>query len=258
MHSCLYQGTVWHRRHRPVIHQFRYTQFLLYLDLDEISALARAGVFARDTYTAAASFCSSDHPVNGVTSPDLASSVRRFVRQQTRLRAEGPIRLLTQLRYFGYYFSPLNLYYGFDADGSNKPQYVVAEVSNIPWRERHWYVLWAGNQLGDEFGRFVHDKQFHVSPFLSMGQQYRWLLSTPGEQLKVSLHAENDSQPILSATQVLQRVELTRGTLSAAMIRHGWMTAKIVAAIYYEAFHLWRKQVPVYSHPKDATPCPNS
>lgn len=258
MHSCLYEGTVWHRRHRPVIHQFRYQQFLLYLDLAEIPALTRAGIFARDTALATASFCTSDHPFPDSTAKDLEAQVRQFVRSRTTLSAAGPIRLLTQLRYFGYYFSPLNLYYGFRPDSADVLEYVVAEVSNIPWRERHFYVLWSGNQQGDRGGRFAHDKEFHVSPFLAMSQQYRWLLTVPGQQLKVSLQAEVDSQPMLSAVQVLQRTELTRGTLTTAMIRHGWMTAKVVAAIYYEAYRLWRKRVPVYSHPKDAAPCPTT
>ncbi|QDU31071.1 hypothetical protein ETAA8_62240 [Anatilimnocola aggregata] len=258
MHSSLYEGTVWHRRDRPVIHQFQYRQFMLYLDLDEIPALAAAGIFARETHLATASFCLADHPVGeaGSNEVTLKTAVSDLVRERTGLHITGPIRLLTHLRFFGYYFSPLNLYYCFDP--REELQCVVAEVSNIPWRERHWYVLWSGNQTSTEFGRFRHEKQFHVSPFLSMQQQYRWLIQPPGEQLKVSLRAELDDQPILTAVQSMRRRELTRASLAAAMIRQGWMSAKVVAAIYYQAFWLWRKQLPVYSHPKESQPCPTT
>ncbi|WP_425616111.1 DUF1365 domain-containing protein [Anatilimnocola sp. NA78] len=258
MHSCLYEGTVWHRRDRPVIHQFRYRQFMLYLDLDEIPALAAEGLFARDTHVATASYCAADHPVPGCASRSESprAAIYELIREQTGMNLTGPVRLLTHLRYFGYYFSPLNLYYCLD--DNEGLQCVVAEVSNIPWRERHWYVLWSGNQTSTQFGRFRHEKQFHVSPFLSMQQQYRWLIRPPGEQLQVSLRAELDDQPILTAVQSMVRQPLTRASLAAAMFRHGWMSAKVVAAIYYQAFWLWRKKITVYSHPEESQPCPTT
>ena len=48
----------------------------------------------------------------------LDEGVRNLVEQRTGIRPQGPIRLLTQLRHFGYYFSPLNLFYCFDATGT--------------------------------------------------------------------------------------------------------------------------------------------
>src|SRR6185503_5005816 len=34
--SCLYTGTVQHRRHEPVSNEFRYRLFMMYLDLAEL------------------------------------------------------------------------------------------------------------------------------------------------------------------------------------------------------------------------------
>ena len=39
MQSCLYEGTVWHSRTRPVNHQFQYRIAMAYLDLDELPAI---------------------------------------------------------------------------------------------------------------------------------------------------------------------------------------------------------------------------
>ena len=47
----------------------------------------------------------------------LADAVRDLVEEQTGWRPAGPIRLLTLLRNWGYYFSPLSLYYCFDRTG---------------------------------------------------------------------------------------------------------------------------------------------
>jgi DUF1365 family protein len=45
--------------------------------------------------------------------------------------------MLTLLRNFGYYFSPLNLYFCFGG-GGHVVQAIVAEVTNTPWLEKHW------------------------------------------------------------------------------------------------------------------------
>jgi DUF1365 family protein len=41
MHTCLYEGTVWHRRQSPVTHRFRYDVSLMFLDLDEVDEAFR-------------------------------------------------------------------------------------------------------------------------------------------------------------------------------------------------------------------------
>ena len=66
----------------------------------------------------------------------LAEAVCALVKERTNRRPAGPIRLLTLLRTFGYYFSPLNLDHCFDGDGGTV-EAVVAEVTNTPWLERH-------------------------------------------------------------------------------------------------------------------------
>ena len=108
-----------------------------------------------------------------IRSVPLADAVRNLVEERTGWRPVGPIRLLTLLRNWGYYFCPLCLYYCFDRSGQTVDA-VVAEVSNTPWHERHWYVLWQGNRIGEPSQlRFRHPKGFHVSPFMDMDMSVR-------------------------------------------------------------------------------------
>ena len=95
-------------------------------------------------------------------------------------------RLLTQLRHFGIYFSPLNVFYCFDEDDESSVA-VVAEVSNTPWNERHCYVLWEGNRLPNSVNRYSHPKAFHVSPFMGMDSEYQWRVPPPGDSLDLSI-----------------------------------------------------------------------
>jgi hypothetical protein len=61
--------------------------------------------------------------------------VRDLAEQKTGRRPQGPIRLLTHLRYFGYCINPISIYYCFTPDGAEIDT-LVAEVTNTPWGER--------------------------------------------------------------------------------------------------------------------------
>lgn len=251
MQSCIYEGTVKHCRREPVTHRFQYRLFMVYLDLDELPMLLdQRGLFQSNTY-ASRSFLRDDHLFD--PSRPLADEVRDVVRQKTGQLTKGPIRLLTQLRHFGYYMSPLNLYYVFDQTGSNV-EYVVAEVNNTPWNERHCYVLWDGNRQteieGEGEGRlFAHAKDFHVSPFMDMDMQYQWRLDEPGSGLQVQLANTSESRLVFDANMQLERRELGRHQLRRLTLRYPLMTAQISAGIYYQALKLWWKKCPRYTHP---------
>ncbi len=248
MHSCIYEGTVSHRRHVPVKHQFQYRLFMVYLDLDEIPALVGKHALIKTTGRSLCAFCRSDHLFNPAI--PLATEVRAIIQEQTGECSTGPIRMLTQLRYFGYYMSPINLFYCFDAAG-NRVETVVAEVNNTPWNERHCYVLWSGNRRG-RFNEltFEHPKTFHVSPFMDMDMQYGWRLTQPDTALKIHLANARNSTVEFEAGMSLQRRSLDRPTLRCMFLRYPMMTAKICAAIYLQALKLWWKKCPAYTHPK--------
>ena len=147
MHSCIYVGQVRHQRFRSGRdNAFRYgLSRWMYLDLDELPQLLRSHLCLYTARFSPGSICRGDH--FGDPAMPLADAVRQFVAAETGFRPEGPVRLLTQLRRYGYYFSPLNLYYCFDRDGETV-EVVVAEVSNTPWLERHCLRAMGGEPGG--------------------------------------------------------------------------------------------------------------
>jgi len=248
MQSCIYHGTVAHQRVEPVTHRFSYKLFMLYLDLDELPALVGRGRTISSSRFGSASFLRSDHLFDA--DRPLADEARELVARETGIACRGPIRLLTQLRYLGYYMSPLNLFYCYSECGT-LVEAVVAEVNNTPWNERHCYLLWDGNrEHGASDLRFTHRKDFHVSPFMDMDLEYDWRLSQPEASLKACLANRRAGKTVFTASMNLERRALSRSTLRRMCLRFPVMTAQISAAIYLQALRLWWKKCPFYAHPR--------
>ena len=138
MNSCIYTGTVRHRRVNPVPHAFTYRLFMMYLDLGELPAVFQQRWLWSVDRPNVASFRRSDHV--GDPGTPLEGSIRALVAERTGQTPDGPIRLLTHCRYFGYVFNPVSFFFCYDGSGEHV-EAIVAEITNTPWGERHCYVL---------------------------------------------------------------------------------------------------------------------
>lgn len=255
MHSCLYEGTVAHHRREPIVNRFRYRMVMAYLDLDELPELVGPGKLLPEARWGLATFLRSDRLFDSAST--LRTEVRELCEKALGEIPNGPIRMLTQLRWFGYYFSPLNLYYLF-GDSEEGLRAVVAEVNNTPWGERHVYVLSAEQCDADRAFRSQHKKAFHVSPFMSMSGDYRWRLSEPGERLAVALERNAPGEKPFHASMVMSRRELSKAQLRRTALRFPAMTMQVTAAIYFQALKLWWKRCPYYPHPSRSPASPST
>jgi uncharacterized protein len=248
VHSALYHGWLEHRRLSPRRHAFRYRLFMVYLDLAELEDVFRGRWLWSTRRAALARFNRRDY-LDGSGQP-LDEAVRALVAERTGRRPEGPIRLLTHLRYFGYVFNPVSFYYCFDESGRSV-ETVVAEVTNTPWGERHCYVL--QNDGRDATQLRAHSaKAMHVSPFNPMELRYDWRLRPPAEALCVNMaltSTAGGAAPIFGASLMLRRVPINGASLAGTLLRFPLMTAKVIAGIHWQALKLWVKRVPVYDHP---------
>ena len=247
--SAIYEGWVTHRRHRPRRHNFRYKFGLLYLDLDEVPELFDGLALWSARRFAPAWFRRADYL--GPADVPLADAVRQEVERQKGERPPGPVRLLTHPRYWGVCFNPVSFYYVFEPDGE-KLRYVVGDVTNTPWGESHAYVL---GPLGepDDKGSWhpVTPKVFHVSPFIAMDMEYRWLLRTPADDLLVGIENHDAEGRLFDATFALKRSALTGASLNRLVWGYPWQTVKVVVGIYWQALRLWIKRIPYVPHPDE-------
>ena len=236
----------------PVVHEFSYRMFMMYLDLAELPGLFRSRWLWSVSRPALARFRREDHL--GDPAIPLDEAVRELVASETDQRPRGPIRLLTQLSYFGYVFNPVSFYYCYNEDDTVL-ETIVAEVNNTPWGERHCYVLpQSMNQGAGGHKRYFPEKEMHVSPFMQMDVNYDWRFNTPGEQLTTHMENARGGRKIFDVSLVLERKEIGTGSLAAVLIRFPVMTLKIIAAIHWQAVKLWLKGAPVHDHPDKNQP----
>ena len=249
LHSAIYSGWVQHRRFAPRNNCFRYRVFMMYLDLAELEqVLALSPLWGR-TRRALARFCREDF--FGDPQLPLDEAVRRRVASECGQRPEGPIRVLANWRYFGFNVNPISVYYCFDAAGETL-QWLLLDVHNTPWNERHGYVIDCRDMGAVQRAEFC--KAMHVSPFMPMDQRYRWRSSTPAEGLSVYLQNIESDEKVLDATLSLRRQALTSSSMNRVLIQYPLMTVKVITAIYWQALKLWWKRVPLFTHPKHSAP----
>ena len=134
----LYWGTIFHRRHTPFTRFFKYPIFMAYIDITSLSTTMSPSLLWNINKPAIVSFRRSDY--HGDPQVDLEDAVRLTLLEKTGRSFNGPIRLLTNLRYFGYCFNPVSFYYCFN-EADDKVEAIMAEVTNTPWKERYAYVI---------------------------------------------------------------------------------------------------------------------
>lgn len=250
--SAVYEGWVRHRRFEPIEHSFRYRLFLMYLDLDELPGVLDPFPLFSARRPAPARFRRSDYM--GDPERPLAECARDAVETETGSRPAGPVRLLANLRCLGHVFNPVSLYYCFEEDGE-RVEAVVADVNNIPWGERHPYVLARGPRRGTVLSDEL-DKTLHVSPLMGMDQTYDFRASEPAERLSVHIESRpvDSEDKAFDATLSLRRHELSRARLAGMLARYPAMSLQVVAKIYAQSLRLKLKGARYFPHPEGRKP----
>ena len=225
---ALLVGEVGHKRYLPKVHGFDYQVHYFWLDLDELSSIpAKGWLWSKARFAA------------------LTQAVRQKVQELGCTQAVTKVCMMSPLANWGYYFSPLTLYYCFD----DKKQLValLAEVSNTPWNERHYYLVPV-----DSAGKshYQHDKAFHVSPFNPMDMQYHWTVMANSAELQLSITNFKAQQKVFSAWFHLALQSFNLVQLKSLLIRRPWQNVQVMTRIYWHAVKLLLKAVPVYGHPK--------
>jgi len=242
--SQLYCGKVYHRRVRPSLHELRYRVFSFYLDLDEIDAVAQnCRLFSRNSFNV---FSFRDADFGQREGEPLRQFVERRLSEADINIEPTSIRLLCNPRMLGYTFNPLSVYYCFDAD--DRLFATVHEVHNT-FHERHSYALPAVPDDTDAgWVRQECDKAMYVSPFVPEQMRYSFRLNTPTDQLVLVIHVGDAEGLMVNASLTAKQNSLNDRALMRCLLQYPLLTVKVTLGIHFEAFKLWLKRVPWFSH----------
>lgn len=234
--SRLCTGTLMHQRLEAPARRFTYPLFMLLLDLDELPALSgRLRLFGHER-ARVLSLYDRDHFDGRPLREAVASALRRNGIEPPG----GRVVVLTLPRLLGYVFNPVSFYYCYDPRGRLAAR--LAEVNNT-FGDRHVY---AGTDAA-----WLDKKVMHVSPFFPMAGSYAWELPEPGEQrVEARVDLTREGRPLLRARLALSPRPLTDGAIAAALARCPLLTAKVTAAIHWQALRLWWAGARVHTKPQ--------
>ncbi len=234
-------GKVWHKRYTPKVHEFSYKLNSWLVDIDNFESLDRISLLVSSKRFNLYSFDPSnylrDYPGN------IATKIRlKFANFGIAINGEEKIFMLGQLKNCGLYFSPLNLYFYFL---NNDCQYVLAEVSNTPWNERHYYLI------NNKEKKYIVAKNFHVSPFWQIEQDYHWHFEIFKESISFRIDNYQNNEKVFSAGYKVSLVPFAdRKFNNKIILRQPFTVLKILMAIYFEAFKIFLKGIPYISYQK--------
>ena len=232
MNSCIYNGEVSHKRFKPVRHFLRYKTFSLFIDLDEINLLDKSiSIFSHNKFNVF-SFHDNDHGNRdgGCLKDWVLMNIKKFNIESKITK----IKILCYPRIFGYVFNPLSIFYCYEDD---KLKAIFYEVKNT-FNEQHTYIF----KIKDDQEIIQKcKKKFYVSPFMDMETYYNFKLLNPDEKLFVFIKQTDVKGTVLTASQTGDKKELNFKQLAINFFKYPLMTVKIISAIHFEAFLLWRK-----------------
>ena len=109
INSCIYTGTVIHKRFKPKEHFFKYKVFSLLLDLSELETLSNKIRFFSLNRFNLISFQEKDHGLRDGSS--LTEWVKKNLEQNNINSENIKIKLLCYPRILGYVFNPLSIFF---------------------------------------------------------------------------------------------------------------------------------------------------
>jgi DUF1365 family protein len=241
----MFTGVVRHRRFVEKPHQFSYNVLMFCFDIGDVAhAFKDIKQISIETFN-----WFSFYRNNYLTHPEipLDEYARQLVAAKFQTYPKGKIYLLTNLSCLGYCFNPISLYLIFD-EHKEHLDYLIIEVTNTPWGEKHNYVLEALASPKNEVYTFQFQKELHVSPFMAMNYEYQFNLKLNKNKITVHMENHRDGKKDFDATLMLTALPQTQ-TSFKHIRRYALMTYKVAVAIYWQALKLWMKGVSFHAHP---------
>ena len=94
-------------------------------------------------------------------------------------------------------------------------------------------------------------KNFHVSPFWTINQNYKWTFDISPSKMYFQIDNYQGESKVFSAGYYVEFTSITdKNNIRRHIIRQPFSVWKIVLAIYYEALKIFMKKIPFVAYKK--------
>lgn len=215
-------------------YELEHDVFYLALDLDEIDAVTSGlRLLSRNRRNILALY-DRDHWLPPAT--DLRDSVMSHLRTEGFDPEGWQVTFIATPRVLGYQFNPASFY--LCRDGQGLMRAVIIEVHNTH-HERRLYTLRPQRSRAGWVDSM--DKDFYVSPFISMDARYTVRVQDDPDRVRIAIVETEHGQPLLTASLVAERRRLTDRSLLRTLLRVPFATQKTIVAIHLHAWRMWRR-----------------
>lgn len=240
-------GHVIHNRLMPKKHRFKYNMYWCLFDVDRIDQWMAQSRLWRYNGIALLSLHDKDYITD--SNDPIKDKIRAYIKQQSRHDFSGQIFLFTHPRFLGYGFNSVNFYFCFDGG----LRYVVSEINNTPWGEKHLYFHDCSQAKCGADGdlQFNFQKQFHISPFAPMDMAYQWHFKVTAQGIFIKMMLHRKGVNVLNVVLDTKITPVVENNINRFPLMRPFQPWKMSLGIYWQAFKLWFKKVPFYSHPNN-------
>ena len=228
-----------HQRFSPKKHGFNTKFFWFDLEIMELDSISKKVPLISVNTSGAYQFNEHSHlPLGGKT---LRENVITLLEKNNETRTPSSIRLLTNLKFFGYLFNPISLFLITFEGGDHC---AIIEIGNTFNEIKPYFV--SSNLFTEGGFEYSCPKNFYISPFLAHDNQLHFKFRWTEQGFTLDIDDYEEDQLVLitrmrSSFSPLSSIDLIKKTIAFP-----FSTIRTISLIHYHAFLLWMKKIRYY------------
>jgi uncharacterized protein len=231
-----YEGTIYHKRFHPKVHEFKYNFYLLDIDLNYFENLKNS-LFSINKLNFL-SFKTKDHFGK---SDDFLQNVDELL-EKFNIKKTKNMRFFTLPRVLNFVFNPISALVIFD--DNNQATHLLAEVHNYNnGRVIYPIVL---EKKGNSYTGKVK-KEMYVSPFFKSDGVYEFELKYDENKLFLKIDLFEDNEYKLTAIFNSKAKDFNKKSSLNIFFKYMFSTFLVVTRTYFQAIKLFIKGLKIYS-----------
>ena len=231
-----YEGTIYHKRFHPKVHEFKYNFYLLDIDLNYFENLKNS-LFSINKLNFL-SFKTKDHFGK---SDDFLQNVDELL-EKFSIKKTKNMRFFTLPRVLNFVFNPISALVVFD--DNNQATHLLAEVHNYN-NGRVVYPILLEKKGKSYTGKVIKD--MYVSPFFKTDGVYEFELKYDENKLFLKIDLFEDNEYKLTAIFNSKAKDFNKKSSLNIFLKYMFSTFLVVTRTYIQAIRLFIKGLKIHS-----------